>query len=197
MIETYCRASFQRRLVDPVVCRILRHTRWTPMVFTFSAGFLGVFGAIMLWLSCPKLACLFILLSGYCDVVDGVLARAKSMSSVQGAVLDIVMDRVVEFSIMLGLFCVDPATRGFPVLWMLGSSLICVTSFLVVAVFNENKGEKSFHYNVGLMERAEAFLFFILMILLPSYFFLLAALYTCLVLLTALLRVISSFMACE
>jgi len=189
MIESYFRPVFQRILIDPVVDKIERHTRWTPISLTYVAGFVGVLSAIFLWLGDPDTACLLLLLSGYLDAIDGSLARKKKLSSSKGAVLDIVMDRVVEFAIMLGLFSVAPELRGYPVLWMLGSSLLCVTSFLVVGVFTKNKGEKSFHYSVGIMERAEAFLFYIIMILRPAWFLYLAWLYSALVLTTAVVRV--------
>jgi len=164
MIETYLRPAFQRILVDPVVSDIARYTWITPIFLTYFAGLIGILSAVFVALGHADIACVFILISGYLDALDGSLARKKAMSSPKGAVLDIVMDRVVEFAIMLGLFSLDPMTRGLPVLWMLGSSLICVTSFLVVGVFSQNNSEKSFHYSVGIMERAEAFAFFIIMI---------------------------------
>ncbi len=189
MIEFYLRPAFEKIFIDPVVGQIDKHTRWTPVGLTYVAGLLGVLSAILLWLGDPDMACLLLLFSGYLDAVDGSLARKKNISSSKGAVLDIVMDRVVEFAIMLGLYSIAPVLRGYPVLWMLGSSLLCVTSFLVVGVFTENGGEKSFHYSVGLMERAEAFLFFIVMILRPTWFVPLAWLYTALVLTTTVIRV--------
>ena len=189
MIESYLRPAFEKIFIEPVVGKIDKHTPWTPIGLTYVAGLLGVLSAILLWLGYPGMACLLLLFSGYLDAVDGSLARKKKLSSSKGAVLDIVMDRVVEFAIMLGLYSVAPVLRGYPVLWMLGSSLLCVTSFLVVGVFTENGGAKGFHYSVGLMERAEAFLFFIVMILRPAWFVPLAWLYTALVLTTAVIRV--------
>lgn len=52
-----------------------------------------------------------------------------------------------------------------------------------------NISEKGFHYSPGLVERAEAFLFFIAMILYPRYFYLLAYLFTVLVFLTSYLPI--------
>ena len=72
---------------------------------------------------------------------------------------------------------------------MLGSVLICITSFLVVAIVSDNQSEKSFYYSPGLMERAEAFIFFILMIWLPQYFSFLSMSFIILVSYTALKRV--------
>lgn len=48
--------------------------------------------------------------------------------------------------------------------------------------------EKNFHYSPGVMERAEAFIFFIAMMLWPSAFGKLAALFSVLVLFTAGIR---------
>ena len=106
-----------------------------------------------------------------------------------GAILDITCDRCVEFSIILGLYLVDPTSRPFLSFMMLGSVLVCVTTFLVVALFTPNESEKGFHYSPGLIERAEAFLFFGLMILFPPLFTPLAALFSILVFLTGLLRI--------
>ena len=71
---------------------------------------------------------------------------------------------------------------------MLGSILLCITSFLVVGIFTPNHSSKSFHYSPGLIERAEAFLFFIVMIFVPYYFTFFAFLFATLVALTALIR---------
>lgn len=46
-----------------------------------------------------------------------------------GTILDIIFDRIVEFAIIFGLFTVDPVHRAGIALFMLGSILICVTSF--------------------------------------------------------------------
>ena len=63
---------------------------------------------------------------------------------------------------------------------------MCITAFLVVGIFSAKEGEKSFYYSPGLVERAEAFLFFIAMMLLPNYFNQLAYSFILLVFITAL-----------
>ncbi len=137
----------------------------------------------------PYLAFTLLIITGYLDILDGSVARAVGYPSSIGAVLDIVSDRIVEFSVIVGLFAVDPVSRGLICLLMSGSVLICITSFLVVGIFVPNTGEKSFHYSPGLMERSEAFLFFGLMMLFPSLFMWLGILFVVLVALTAVIRV--------
>lgn len=128
-------------------------------------------------------------LSGFCDTLDGSLARAKNLSSPRGAVLDIVSDRLVELAILIGLYLYAPQERGLLVIGMLGGAFLCVTTFLVVGIFQENHSEKSFHYSPGIMERTEAFIFFSLMILLPPFFASLAILFIGLTSLTAFIRI--------
>lgn len=134
----------------------------------------------------PALAML--LLSGFLDILDGSVARFKNKTSQFGAVLDITGDRLVEFCVILGLYLYEPETRSLNCLLMLGSVLLCVTSFLVVGIFTPNQTDKGFHYSPGLMERAEAFIFFFLMIACPPAFSSLSYLFSTLVFLTAFVR---------
>ena len=135
------------------------------------------------------LAVVLLLLSGYLDVLDGTLARLRKTSSALGTVYDIIADRIVEFSVIFGLFILAPNERAMACLLMLGSVLLCVTSFLVVGIFSDKKTNKNFDYSPGLIERAEAFMFFIAMILLPKYFLFLAYIFISLVCLTTIARV--------
>ena len=61
--------------------------------------------------------------------------------------------------------------------------------FLVVGIVSDMVSNKTFYYSPGLMERAEAFLFFTLMILFPSQFIWLGILFSVLALFTAIQRV--------
>ncbi|WBV63947.1 CDP-alcohol phosphatidyltransferase family protein [Legionella pneumophila 130b] len=112
-----------------------------------------------LWLNLPYLAISLLLLSGYCDTLDGTIARLTNHSSDWGSVLDIMTDRVVEVGVVFALWAINPNERGLGSLLMMASILLCITSFLVVGIFKTNDSEKSFHYSPGLIERAEAFVF--------------------------------------
>lgn len=187
MIDAAFRKIYQRVCIEP----LLRLTCWSkihPHFITCMACLIGI--AMLPLLACgfPLIALSCLVISGFLDTLDGSLARQQGLSSPQGAALDILCDRIVEFAIVLGLYAADPVSRGIPALLMLGSILICVTSFLIVGIFTKNSSEKSFHYSPGLMERAEAFIVFSLMILWPSLFHPLAYLFCFLVLATAVIR---------
>ncbi len=182
------RIFFQNIFVTPLA-KVLP-LEVSPTNITFTACLFGLAIAPLLALGMASAAFSCLLFTGYLDILDGTLARLRSVTSAHGTVLDIVSDRIVETAIILGFFFVDPQQRAFACLLMLAAVLICVTSFLVVGIFTENSSEKSFHYSPGLVERGEAFLFFGAMILLPNFFIFLAYLFAALVLFTALKRVL-------
>ncbi|MBA3536095.1 MAG: CDP-alcohol phosphatidyltransferase family protein [Tatlockia sp.] len=191
MLEHHLRPQYQRFLVNPLA-KILQN-KVSPQQITLLSGFLGVLVLPALILHQTWVAITLLLLSGFCDTLDGTLARLKQNSSDWGSVLDIMTDRLVEFVVVFALFMVSPQQRGIGAILMLGSMLLCITSFLVVGIFTVNNSQKSFHYSDGVMERAEAFLFFILMMIWPDAFGFLALLFTFLVTLTAVIRIIQFY----
>lgn len=187
MLETYIRPLYQQLCVNFIAKKLAGTI--APNTITVLAGFIGVLVLPLLWFQLPILAVIVLLISGYADTLDGTLARIGQHTTPMGSVLDIMMDRIVECAVVLGLFLYDSLHRGGWCLLMLVSILLCITSFLIVGVFTQNNSDKSFYYSPGLIERAEAFIFFIAMILLPHYFTELALLFTSLVLWTAYLRI--------
>jgi len=188
MIDSYYRSPYQRLFMEPLLKRGL-FDALSPKGVTLLALLSGILIPLFLMAHQSLLAFLCLLASGFFDTLDGSLARHKNQTSPQGAVLDITSDRIVEFAVILGLYLFAPETRALLCLLMLGSIFLCVTTFLVVGIFEKNSTEKDFHYSSGIIERAEAFIFFSFMIVFPSFFFPLAILFTGLVLLTSLLRI--------
>lgn len=186
MLERLARPLFQRLFVDGPV-RLLLPLRLNPDLLTAAGGVVGAATAPLLYFKLNWAALAALLLSGWFDSLDGSYARARGVSSEKGSALDIVLDRAVEFSVVLGLFLYAPG-RGLECLAMTGSMLICVTSFLVVGIFEKNSSGKSFHYSEGLMERAEAFILFGAMMAFPAWFTPLAWLFAALTLYTGALR---------
>lgn len=189
MIEKYLRPLYQKVAVCPALSIIEKYTDWMPSHITFLSVVFGLVSAVFISFHSLWLSSIFLLLSGYCDTLDGSLARQQNTSSAKGAVLDIVGDRVVEAAIIFGLFLVAPQVRGITALLMLASCMICVTTFLVVGLFVDNNSSKSFYYSDGLIERPEAFVFFIMMIWLPNWFVVLSVVFSILVLWTSVVRV--------
>jgi len=185
MIDSYGRSLYQKVIINP---SLPFFSFLSPTTITCFALLVGISVLPLLALKYSDYAFAMLLLSGFLDTVDGSVARFKNQTTSFGAALDIMGDRMVEFSVILGLYLFHPEERSLSCLLMLGSILFCITSFLVVGVFTQNNTEKSFHYSPGLIERAEAFIFFSLMILFPFTFPIVSYLFSALVLLTALLR---------
>lgn len=183
MIDTYLRRPYQKILVDPIAKRV----RFHPNSITLIGAITGLTIIPLLATHHTLYAFACLIFSGYLDTLDGTIARLRESTSPKGTVLDILSDRLVETAICIGLFTYAP-DRALPCLLMLGSILLCITSFLVVGIFSENQTEKSFYYSPGIIERTEAFLFFGAMMALPSLFTPLAYTFAALVTLTAAVR---------
>ena len=135
MLETYIRKPYQQALVNPIAKML--NKKVSPNQLTLLSGVIGVLVLPCLYFGAYILAIILLLASGYLDTLDGTLARLTNQSSDWGSVLDITVDRIVEFVVILSLWLVAPEMRSFWVIMMLGSILLCITSFLVVGIFNE------------------------------------------------------------
>ncbi|MBJ7450147.1 MAG: CDP-alcohol phosphatidyltransferase family protein [Parachlamydiales bacterium] len=188
MLDTWSSRGFLSNLTRPFARQLIKRgisanqVTWIGLIF-------GVAIMPALYYHFTTWATVLLILSGYCDALDGTIARITNTDSPKGAVLDILFDRIVEWSIIIGLFLAYP-DRALCCLSILGAILFCTTSFLVVGIFTPNASLKSFHNSPGLVERAEAFGFFMAMIIFPSLFEYLAILFVLLTMLTALVRVI-------
>lgn len=187
MIETTFGKTYQKICIDPVL-RLKCFRRVHPIQLTGFSCITGVCVLPLLLLKLTFFALLLLTLSGFLDTLDGALARQEGKTSNLGAAIDILSDRVVEFAVILGLMLIDPASRAISCHLMLGSVFLCVTTFMIVGIFTKNDSKKGFHYSSGLIERAEAFVFFAAMIALPSEFLLLSSVFSGLVLVTAFMR---------
>ena len=185
MLEKRFRNVYQTVFINPVLkfCG----DKISPNTITILSGVAGILIIPALVIEYKWLAVFFLLLSGYFDTLDGSLARKQNKASQIGSALDIVMDRFVEWAVVFAFYLVD-SNRAVLCFFMLAANMICVTSFLVVGIFVEQNNHKSFFYHEGLMERAEAFIFFSLMMIFPNYFTPLAIIYIFLVFLTAFLH---------
>lgn len=166
MIDTYARKYIQP--VFDASAHAARRLGLTPNHVTIAAFAIGVVTGPVAATGHPAVAVALLWLSGFLDVVDGSLARLTGHSSAWGTTMDIVFDRLVEVSVMLGLATRFPASQ-LPMLWLMGGIIFSMTVFLTVGALAEKKGIKSFYYQAGLMERTEGFLLFSLMLLLPTY----------------------------
>ncbi|WP_119328308.1 CDP-alcohol phosphatidyltransferase family protein [Cysteiniphilum halobium] len=186
MIESSLRPLFQRVFIQPLMHMGARHL--SANVITLASLITGFASACFLSADANFMAILLLLISGYLDILDGSVARIQNNSTNLGTILDILSDRLVESFIVIALFMRDPDLALICLLMMM-SMLVCISSFLLVGIFSEKQSEKSFYYSPGLMERAEAFIFFIAMIICTHFAMIIGIIFTLLVLWTTGVRV--------
>ena len=101
------------------------------------------------------------------DAVDGEMARRSGKSSMLGAQLDIVSDRVVELGVVWALALRRPDCL-LALLGLVSAILLSMTVFLTSGMLAKPRGKKSFYYQAGLMERTEGFVAFTAMMVFPT-----------------------------
>ena len=185
MLDTHA-----RKYVNPIIelgAEFLLKLKLTPNNVTILALLLGVSTSIFLYFDMKIIAVTLLWVSGYLDAVDGAMARRSNSSSSFGTLLDIVSDRIVEVSIVLvlGLKFVDVR---YNLIVLTVCILMSMTIFLTVGALSEKKGVKSFYYQAGVAERSEGFIFFSLMILIPSYLGIITNIFSILIIITAIQR---------
>lgn len=185
MLDTHA-----RKYVNPIIelgAEFLLNLKLTPNNVTILALLLGVSTSIFLYFDMQIIAVTLLWVSGYLDAVDGAMARRSNSSSSFGTLLDIVSDRIVEVSIVLvlGLKFVDVR---YNLIVLTVCILMSMTIFLTVGALSEKKGVKSFYYQAGVVERSEGFIFFSLMILIPSYLGIITNIFSILIIITAIQR---------
>ncbi len=136
MIEFYVKPYYQKIALDPVLSVFQKVDAIKPHRITIAALCFGMCAAICLSYHHIVASVILLLLSGYCDSLDGALARLNACASPSGAVLDIVSDRVVEFSMLLALFLITPESRGLAVIVMLGAYIFMCNQFFSGCYFS-------------------------------------------------------------
>ncbi|QCK85796.1 CDP-alcohol phosphatidyltransferase family protein [Phreatobacter aquaticus] len=192
-----------RRLIDPVLDRAgsalaARGVRADHL--TMAGLAVGLAAGLAIALQAPHLALVLILANRLLDGLDGAVARASHPTDA-GGFLDITADFLFYGIVPFAFAVADPAANGLPAAALLASFYVNGSAFLAFAVLTANRpglgaaGQKSFHYLWGLAEGAETIAFFVLMVLFPSAFALLAWIFAVICLASGLARIVSGYRA--
>jgi archaetidylinositol phosphate synthase len=164
--------SVVRKYLQPVFNFLARFLAryFSANNITFLALATGLSAGMAIAFGCQYLAVVFLALSALFDILDGSVARLTKSSSTKGCYLDLISDRVVESALMIGFYFWMPQNALAYLLFFAGL-IFHFSTFIAAGSLFENNTEKSFYYDITLVERAEAFIIFFLMILLPAYAF--------------------------
>jgi CDP-diacylglycerol--glycerol-3-phosphate 3-phosphatidyltransferase len=139
------------KLLSPLVALF---SRWglNPNSFTIAGVVITALGAAAFLMGYIRLAGTMILLGGFCDTIDGLLARTAGRASRFGALLDSTVDRYSEFIMFLGIaahffYTDDFGTSAATFLALCGSFMVSYTRSRA-----ESLGFKA---KIGVMQRPE------------------------------------------
>lgn len=179
-----------RHKVQPVFDRVgkrLHQAGLTPNQITLAAFATGLLAAVFISRHLMMAALVLLWTSGLLDVLDGTVARLSDKLSDAGALMDLILDRMVEAAVILGFYAIAPAHALAHLLFLVGV-IFNFSTFLAAGALMANRGTKSMHYDPGILERTETFLLFTGMILWPAGRFGLLMAFNALMFVTGILR---------
>ena len=166
---------------------ILLRYRFEANTITLISFITGAIAGISLAFHYSILALFLLWFSGLCDVMDGTIARLSGTTKKIGAYIDLISDRMVESAIILGFTFFAPQHYLSYIIFLI-AVLFHFSTFVVAGAIFKNNGPKGMHYDQSLIERAEAFITFSLMMIYPHYIFQILMVFNALVIYTALTR---------
>ncbi|RDI57374.1 CDP-alcohol phosphatidyltransferase family protein [Microvirga subterranea] len=190
--------GWARRIIDPPLnrmgCSLARRGASADAVTVLGLSLgLAAAAAIVLGVDLPALV--LFAANRILDGLDGAVARASSRSD-RGGFLDIVCDFAVYGAVPLAFALREPGVSAVPAAVLLLSFYVNGASFLAFAAVAAKRGLdtkvhgiKSIYFSAGLMEGTETILFFVLMMLAPGWFPVLAYAFAGLTFMSALARV--------
>ncbi|MCT4618332.1 MAG: CDP-alcohol phosphatidyltransferase family protein [Marinisporobacter sp.] len=189
MLDTYGR-KYAQPLIENV-SKVFIKLNMRANHITILAFLIGISSGFFIYFDHYFVSCIVLWTSGLLDAVDGTVARREKDTSPWGTLMDITFDRIVEMSIVIGLAVKFPHAR-IQLLILTASILLSMTIFLTVGALSEKNGIKSFYYQAGIAERTEGFILFTGMILFRNYRIWIINLFTLVVAITAIQRMMEA-----
>ena len=179
-----------RKYISPLLkatANIFLKLNMTPNNITVIGFLIGLLPFVFIYLDKLLIAVTLLWISGFLDAVDGEMARISGNSTPWGTVMDVTFDRLVELGVILAIALKHSQFR-LELLFLTSTIIFSMTVFLTVGALSKNEGSKSFYYQAGVAERTEGFLFFTLMILIPTHLSLITNIFSILIAITAMQR---------
>ncbi|MCT4606533.1 MAG: CDP-alcohol phosphatidyltransferase family protein [Marinisporobacter sp.] len=189
MLDTYGR-KYAQPLIENV-SNVFIKLNMRANHITILAFLIGISSGFFIYFDYFFVSCIALWISGLLDAVDGTVARKEKDTSSWGTLMDITFDRIVEMSIVIGLAVKFPYAR-MQLLILTASILLSMAIFLTVGALSEKNGIKSFYYQAGIAERTEGFILFTGMILFRNYMGWITNLFTLVVGITAIQRMMEA-----
>ena len=139
------------RLLSPLVGGL---SNWgmSPVAFTIAGFIITFLAAAAIIMGYVRPAGVLILLGGFCDTVDGLIARSTGKASRFGALLDSSFDRYSEFIMFLGIaaFFVNLGDYGTA-----AGALLALCGSFMVSYTRARAESLGYEAEIGVMQRPE------------------------------------------
>lgn len=125
-----------------------------PNIVTIIGLLLSIFSGVLYASGNLGAGALFIIISGFCDVIDGAIARSQNRRTRFGGFLDSTCDRFADAAIIIGIIYsgyVDP---------ILGA--LAIHASLTVSYLRSRAESEGLKCTVGIAERAERLIIIVL-----------------------------------
>ena len=198
--------GLMRRLFDPPLTRAgeaLARANVSADILTGLGLLTGLLAAAGVAARYDAAALVLLAVSRILDGLDGATARASRRTD-RGGFIDIVFDFAFYGAIPLAFAFRDPDANALPAAVLLFSFYVNGASFLAFAavaakrgLVSRVRGVKSIYFTAGLAEGTETILLFVLMILVPGWFAVLAHGFAGLTLMSAVARITLAWRAFE
>ena len=130
------------KFLEPLASRL----NINPNIVTIISPFIAIISALFFASGNLMGGAIFILLSGFLDVVDGAVARYHGRASPFGAFLDSTMDRFADAIIFIGII------YGGYCNWFVG--VLAIHSAITVSYVRARAESQGVECNIGIAERA-------------------------------------------
>lgn len=166
MIERYTRAKLET-LLSPLAQYCVRK-KLHPNTMTCIGLLLGMSSGVTRLFDIATLSLLLLWLSGAADLLDGMMARMTDTTTQKGMFLDLISDRIVEVCFVIGSTTYYPPSLHAGLIFV-STLLIHFATSIALGLLTQNTSAKGMHYQQYFFERAEAFILFSLILILPAY----------------------------
>ena len=146
------------KFLEPLASRL----NVNPNIVTVISPFIAILSAIFFANGNLIGGAIFILLSGFLDVVDGAVARYHDRASPFGAFLDSTMDRFADAIIFIGIIF------GGYCHWFVG--ILAIHSAITVSYVRARAESQGVECNIGIAERAVRMIILMLGALIAAIF---------------------------
>jgi archaetidylinositol phosphate synthase len=133
---------FLKNILEPIA----KKSNINPNLISLISFLIAILSAVCIGCYRLDLGVLFILLSGFFDVLDGAIARYHNRTSKFGAILDSTFDRFSDAIIIIGFI------YGSYIHWFLG--ILAIHSGFMVSYIRASSQSQGISNDVGIAERA-------------------------------------------